>query len=237
MRQLLTNPAMANHFRLRILHYSYSTLMDACINGPPQDPIPEQYIPIKGKYKMADRVTSKNIRLESKPEPTAIEFKLPADLNDLERALPKLNKLKCVRTKSFALRLINGDIYTGTKLLRFGLSDNDECTKCREQETIEHLLMNCWYSGLIWTKLKKLYMATDNRRQLYDPSNLGFVIGSRLSNPKLKLHLEIIRRLCARDRPGILPRMIISQALDYLIICDTNHFKYYKRLKQALLIT
>ena len=53
--------------------------------------------------------------------------------------LPRINKLKCVSTKNFALRLIHGDIYTGMRLQRFGLADTDECTKCRQRgPTIPH---------------------------------------------------------------------------------------------------
>ena len=53
---------------------------------------------------------------------------------------------------------------------------------------------------------------------------------------KLKLHLEIIRRLCHKDRPNILPNLLINQAIDYLIICDKEHWAYYKKLKNAIVL-
>ena len=137
--------------------------------------------------------------------------------------------------KSFALRLLHGDIYTGTKLLRFGLADSDECPKCRQTETLHHLLKDCWYSGAVWSKLYKLYKQSDTRRQTYDKNSLNFVTGSRLSSPKLKLHIELIRRLASKERPDILPKMLITQSLDYLIICDKEHSKYYKKLKQTII--
>ena len=225
---------MANHFRLRILHYSYSTLMDACITSAYQDPIDESYIPIKDRYKVASKATSRDIRNEIESDSEELNYKLPTAKEHVELILPKISKLICVKAKSLALRLIHNDIYTGAKLFRFGMTVNDECNKCRNSETIEHLLKDCWYSGLIWRHVKALYTRTDLRRQNYESEGLNFVIGSRLSQPKFKLHLEIIRRLTQKERPNILPKMLIRQALDHLIICDTRHFRYYKKLKQSL---
>ena len=75
---------------------------------------------------------------------------------------------------------------------------------------------------------------TGNRRQIYDWHSLEFAIRTRLSLAKLQLHREIIRRLANKDRPKILPRSLIPQALVYLITCDLDHFNFYKRLKRAL---
>ena len=96
------------------------------------------------------------------------------------------------------------------------------------------MLKDCWYSGLIWRHVKALYTRTDLRRQNYESEGLNFVIGSRLSQPKFKLHLEIIRRLTQKDRPNILPKALIEHSLDYLIICDNEHFRFYKKLRGAL---
>ena len=239
VRQLLTDANMTNHFRLRILHYSYSVLMDACILSADQDPVNDRYVYTKGRYKTAKKITSREIRCEIGDEqnPDGISFKIPTAKEHVEAILPILSKLRCTKMKSLALRLIHGDIFTGVILLRFGMKTDDECTKCRQRETLDHLLNGCWYSGLIWRHTRALYIKTDLRRQNYEINGLEFVIGSKLSQPKLKLHLEIIRRLTHKDRPSILPKMLIRQSLDYLIICDTKHFKYYKRLLVALLET
>ena len=237
VRQLLTDANMTNHFRLRILHYRYSTLMDACILSTDQDPIADRYFPIKGKYKPVNKVTSRDIRHELENGSEDMTYKIPTPTEHVEAILPKINKLRCIKAKNLALRLIHGDIFTGTKLLKFGMRQDDECSKCRESETLTHLLNDCWYSGIIWRHVKTLYNKTDNRRQNYEINSLNFVIGSKLSHPKFKLHLEIIRRLTHKDRPNILPKMLIRHALDHLIICDTMHYKYYKKLLAALIET
>ena len=234
VRELLTDQAMANHFRMRLIHYSYSVLMDACLTSPDQAPVTEKFIPVKGKYKMAHQVSSKELRIEFAGQNQIDEFKLDLAADSVEAFLPKLRKLKCVRAKNLALRTLHGDIYTGTRLLRFGLVDSDECSKCRQSESLAHLLRDCWYPSIIWSNIVALYKKTDERRQPYDRQTLDFVIGAKMSAPKLKLHLEIIRRLINKDRPNILPKTLIRQALDYLIICDNDHRQYYLKLKRNL---
>ena len=232
VRELILDPIMTNHFRMRLLHFSYSTLMDACITTPFQNQVTELHIPIGNRYKMAHQVTSKELRLEL-PTPTNAAFKIQIEEDQIMEAVPKIAKLKCVKLKSLALRLLHGDIYTGIRLHRFGMKDTNECVRCQQPEDLEHLLKDCWYPKMVWTKLFKLYLSTDVRRQTYN-LELGRILGYRLSIAELKLHLEIIRRLCNKDRPNILPRQMIIQALDHLIICDREHWKYYKKLKRGI---
>ena len=233
LRQLLADPQMTNQFRLQILHFSYSTLMDACILSPNQDPVVELFIPTSRGYKLSHKITSREQRQQIEYEHPEIEFKIDIERDSIVTMLTKIDKLKCTRLKTLALRLIHGDIYTGTKLLRFGLTESDDCSKCRESEKLAHLLKECWYPGIIRSKIHLLYRKTDSRRPNYD-RDLSFVAGARLSKAKVKLHLEIIRRLCNKDRPNVLPKTLITHSLDYLIICDREHFKYYKKLRNAL---
>ena len=233
VRELLTDPQMTNQFRLQILHYRYSTLMDACILGQPQHPVNEHYIPTLKGYKIAHKVSSKELRELMTMAHDEINFKIAIERESVEAMLPKINKLRCVRIKTLALRLLHGDIYNGTRLLKFGLTDSDECIRCKQRESLEHLLKDCWYTKIIWSKIRKLYRKTDMRRQNYD-NDLTFAIGAKLSKAKLKLHLEIIRRLCHKHRPNILPKALILHSLDYLIICDSEHRDYFKKLRDAI---
>ena len=210
--------------------------MDARLTNPTPDRLEEFYIPINGKYKVAIKVTSKELRQEllGEDENKIENFKIGLAYDSIERMLIKIRKLRCVRAKNLALRLLHGDIFTNAKLLKLGLTDSDECSKCRQRETLQHLIKDCWYSGIIWSRIHELYKKTDTRTQNYDKLSLDFPTGALLSVPKLKLHLEVIRRICSKDRPNILPRMLIQQALDYLITCDPTHQTYFQKLKNAL---
>ena len=230
MRQILADQAMANHFRMRLLHYSYSTLMDVCLTSATPVQVNERYLPVGHRYKMASMVSSKQLRMETTKISPIECFKIQILKDEIRETLAKVKRLKCIKTKSTYLRVLHGDVYTGTRVLRFGLADTDECSKCRQTENLEHLLVQCWYSGAIWSKLRALYQKTDQRRQTYNNSSIKFVIGINLSTPKIKLHLEIIKKLLAKERPNVLPRTLIKQSLDYLVICDHEHRAYYKKL-------
>ena len=179
-------------------------------------------------------VTSKQLRNEITELCTIEHFKIQVSKDEIKETLAKINKLNCVRMKSTYLRVLHGDVYTGTKLLKFGLSDTDQCGKCRQTENLEHLLTHCWYSGAIWSKVAALYRKTDLRRQTYNNGGINFILGINLSAPKIKLHLEIIKKLVAKEKPNVLPRTVIKQSLDYLAICDHEHRKYYKKLLSTL---
>ena len=219
---------------MRLLHYSYATIMDACLTSEIPDQVNESYLPIGHKYKMAIMVTSKQLRTEIMELPTIEHFKIQISRDDIKETLAKIRKLKCVKMKSTYLRVLHGDVYTGTKLLKFGLSDTYQCSKCRQTENLEHLLVHCWYSGAIWSKVATLYRKTDLRRQTYNNGGIDFIVGINLSAPKIKLHLDIIKKLVAKEKPNVLPRTLIKQSLDYLAICDHEHRKYYKKLLLAL---
>jgi hypothetical protein len=51
------------------------------------------------------------------------------------------------------LRLIHGDVYCGSRLKKFKLSDTDRCHRCFAEETIAHLLLECPYTKEVWQKL------------------------------------------------------------------------------------
>ena len=119
-------------------------------------------------------------------------------------------------------------------MLKLGMTDSDLCKKCRQRETLDHLLVECWYPAIIWSNIHSLYVKTDLRNLNYERQSLSFAVGAKLSHPKTKLHLEIIKKLTNKDRPSILPKTLIRHSLDYLIMCDKDHRGYYKRLKEAL---
>ena len=108
--------------------------MDASLNVQNHDTLTEAYIPIGKGYKRSDKVSSMELRVQSAGSTEAVSHKLPLPREQIIDLLPKVNKLRCVKAKSFALRLLHGDVYTGTRLLKFGLTDTDRCPRCRHSE-------------------------------------------------------------------------------------------------------
>lgn len=62
----------------------------------------------------------------------------------------KVSNIKSIQNRTKMLRLIHGDVYCGSRLKRFKLSDNDRCIRCFAEETISHLLLECPYTKEIW---------------------------------------------------------------------------------------
>jgi zinc-binding in reverse transcriptase len=64
-----------------------------------------------------------------------------------------INKLRSTQNKTKMLRLMHGDVYCGTRLKKFKLSEIDTCIRCFEKETIKHLLLECPFTQEIWRAL------------------------------------------------------------------------------------
>jgi len=83
------------------------------------------------------------------PQTKMLEFE------NTEVALSIFKKIKGIKSmplKTKMLRLIHGDIYCGTRLVRFHLSEMDTCIRCFAQETREHLITQCPYTKQVWQK-------------------------------------------------------------------------------------
>ena len=46
--------------------------------------------------------------------------------------------------------MVHGDVYTQSKLHRFGLADTDKCPRCDEIEDLKHKVLECQYTKKIW---------------------------------------------------------------------------------------
>jgi hypothetical protein len=98
----------------------------------------------------------------------------------------KVNKLRNIQNKTKLLRLIHGDVYCGTRLVRFGLSDNDRCVRCFQPETINHLLYECPYSAQVWEQLGVGH------------TNAMDIIHGQLTQMELEIIAELINQLVFR---------------------------------------
>ncbi len=118
--------------------------------------------------------------------------KLTALSRDEEATFYKnINKLRSTQNKTKMLWLIHGDVYCGTKLKKFKLSEIDTCIRCFENETIKHLLLECPYTQEIWRALGVDFSQTKN------------AIGTKMSREELEIHADLLSSIVFRK--GILP--------------------------------
>jgi hypothetical protein len=112
----------------------------------------------------------------------------------------KLRKISSIALRTKMLRLIHSDVYCGTRLVKFGLSEIDTCIRCFEHETINHLLFQCPYSQIVWTKLGITVV------------NFTSILHGDLAEVEIELRCAIIDMLVFR-KTQIPPAILIENVL------------------------
>ena len=103
-------------------------------------------LPTKSKILLSNKISSKLIRNLNNPQQIISPKILENTDNDgLSKLGKSINSLTNTKLKSIILRAIHGDIYCGTRLKKFGMTDTEECPRCGSPETIKHLLLECPY--------------------------------------------------------------------------------------------
>jgi len=114
----------------------------------------------------------------------------------------KIGKISNVANKNRMLRLLQGDVYCGDRLVRFGMTESDRCRRCFEKETIIHLTLECPYTKLV---LQKLGMRN------YE---LGEVLGITLNRYELEIRSDVLSYLVFKQamiQPNVLVRTTLEK--------------------------
>ena len=111
-------------------------------------------------------------------------------------------------------------IYCGTRLKKFGMTESDTCPRCGESEDIEHQIMNCSYTRVIWEIVTDITGIVHN--------NLSVILGNDRKHNKasMALNAEIIKMLLAIDRPTQNQSQTIAKILDRLSYMEKGVSKY-----------
>jgi hypothetical protein len=144
---------------LRVCNPRLRNLIRAVTSLPPDfriidpDPIKNCHIYLQtiNKWQHLILLTSKNIRSLIFTKHVITNTKL-ANLAP-EQAISiysKLNRINSVQLKTKMLRMLHGDVFCGTKLAKFGLSDR--CIRCFSKGTLTHLLFECPFTLEIWQR-------------------------------------------------------------------------------------
>ena len=186
--------------------------------------------PTRTKILTGEKVTSKSLRMlddTSEPlSPKSLSDTTGEGLRKLGRYIAKLTNSKL---QTILLRAINGDIYSKSRMLKFGMTDSDACERCGQRETISHLLLECNYVNSLWTLCSKLTSVPTN--------NLNAVLGYHDYHDKttITIHCEIIRRLLAINRPTLNQFNLIKSVINRLRIVEKGVSKLViKEMEQTL---
>ena len=150
-------------------------------------------IPLNNRLIDIDKITSNMIRKSLTPINANYNYKILGEIDATQRSgIGSLIKnLNNVKLKSIILRAIHGDIYSASRMKKFGMTDNNLCPRCGKEETIEHMILACEYTKKIWSIISKLTNIPHN--------SMRVVLGINPTHDKstLTINAEIIRQLMA----------------------------------------
>jgi hypothetical protein len=104
------------------------------------------------KWLNLSAANSSSIRAQIYKRPLITQAKLLRVMPEAAYAtFKKVQALSSITLRTKILRLVHGDVFCGTRLFKARLTDTDTCIRCFAQETIEHLLLTCPYSKMVWS--------------------------------------------------------------------------------------
>lgn len=168
-------------------------------------------------------MSSKDLRLSRSNDEEINIFKigLVLDPGELRSWTHRIKRLTSTRHRNLILRVAHGDIFSNSRLCKFGLRDSSGCKNCDEQvETVKHRLMECPKAREAWAKLDE----ARNMLQVATPSTLTIEnilgAGERIDKISLALQAELLLRLSTKS-DGYCPQQIAKAATKLVFSSET----------------
>ena len=136
-----------------------------------------------------------------------------------------LRKVVSVRHKAILLRVAHGDIYTRSKLVRYGLENDPNCPRCGLIEDLEHKFVKCNYVERIWGEVIVLTDCLTVADLHVNCPIENKILGATLhtSSLKLTIHSDILQRIMSlkSDQNYLMrPKHFVKLALKSLLACE-----------------
>ena len=192
----------------------------------------EPVLPIRDVLAPLSRLTSKAIR-EAKDiaDNTICSYKIGLELQEGQviNWCKRIRKLTSVRLRSTLLRVAHGDVYSNSRLHKFGMIDSPKCNNCNEPaETIVHKLLTCPKARETWNILnaKKAAIGID-ATNLTIEGILGIDSTEKLD---LTLNATTLQILISRAGKVYCPMLLIDSVIKTIY----NNDKEASQLKNLL---
>ena len=177
----------------------------------------EAYPTKKMTLVVVSSLSSKDIRCDLTNEEEKIiclyKIGVALDPGEVLSWTSKVKKLTSTRHKNILLRMVHGDIFSNSRLFKFGLRNSPNCANCHENvETIQHRVNECPKAIEAWTKLNSA------KRQLglkeFSDLSLESLIGAKERPTKIELALnaELILRMTSESE-GYCPAQIVRASI------------------------
>ena len=221
--------AEVNSLRRHIHPHKLSKVDTAVgLNLGPNDPSFNDSYYTGKLHKSLGSLTSKEIRSCRECDTSITDFKLGINLTEIESRSwsSRLASLTSTRHKNTLLRIVHGDVYTQSKLFRFGMSDTNVCPRCNEIEDLKHKFVECAYVKLIWQKAKPFIIKLQDVNHQNDDTAKTSVAANLGSNTiSMTYTAEILQTILylKPDQSYLMhPGYIAKRALKNLTIKEGN---------------
>ena len=169
---------------------------------------------------LISKMSSRDLRLGRTPEEEKIIclYKIGLALNPGEVLAwtKRLKKLTSTRHKNILLRVAHGDIFSNSRLCRFGLRNEANCANCPERvETIIHRIAECPLAIDTWTKVNeaKVMLGMQPLTDFSIENLLGTT--ERPNKIELAINAEVLHKLASRGE-GYRPDQVVRATLQLI---------------------
>ena len=168
-------------------------------------------------------LSSKDFRIkESYDDQLICIYKLGLILNpgEVKCWTKKLKRLTSTRHRNILLRLVHGDIFSNSRLFRFGLATDPKCLNCSEpSETIAHRISSCPEAQKAWQELERLKVEI-GLVPLTDLS-IDNLVGAKDNLGKLELTLqaELLHRLTSSNKINC-PYRLVRAVVKFIYLSE-----------------
>jgi hypothetical protein len=141
--------------------------------------------------------------------------------------IKKLRKnCKNPKLRNIYFLLFHGDFYTGERMKKFKMSDNDECSRCGNKETLKHMMWECSHTNKIWQLYNNLMDTSENSEDKVLKYGDVFLAGNRGSTALIKMN--VIRELIQIERPKNWSKERFEETVKNIIKMEKYNFTVRK---------
>jgi hypothetical protein len=164
-----------------------------------------KYVQITPSERMAiETITVKQLQLTLKVVLNRIEstnFTERLGIDDFERGDILSFRKSCTNSKlrNIHFRLINRDFFTHSRMKKYKMTQTDQCPRCGQIESINHLLWECPHVKQVWNSFNSFMRKMGDEKEEVKSYNNVYKFGQKSVTTLIKI--KVIQALIQIERP------------------------------------
>ena len=147
----------------------------------------------------------------------------------------RLKRITSVRHRSLLLRIAHGDIYSNSRLNKFGLIDSPSCNNCNcDLETIEHKLVNCPKAAECWQELHNIKEELGLPSDRVEGVEAALGVSDNYSKLSLALNCELLQAITSQGGKSYYPSAVIKSVTRTILMNEPMKKEHRDKLSNLL---